>query len=344
MTIAAALSAYVDELSELPEETLLGVLALYTVRETRDYNRDEIAALLAAQGLPEELLPKADNPLNDWKSATWRINEHTYVMPSSIGGQPSTGFILARPVVATEYGYKRLLVREIRNDRDGTLSHDTVAECRFYRPTRSQGKIKPDSERCQVIIQSASLLAGEQGELERIREIITTEHTRLKATISAAKVRQMVRDTLRWMGGTPVRLSVWFVHTSRADDVRKLKAVVQSLECELDRIPLLRLKESRMMLIRAVEDDTVDELRKLVQEISRVRSTRAKVSGHVYSNLKARYDQIMGQAQLYTEWLETGLDTAGSAAEAAVLSLRAMQQAMLAGAGGTGGNEDDEGD
>ncbi len=336
MTVASALGSYIDEISALPADTLLGVIALYTIKESSDgkpvdYDRQTIADLLDSLGMDPELLPKPDNPVNDWKAATGGVNEYSYPMPNSIGTARNTGIILARRLTKNRDGVSRLFVREIRNEQSGTLSHDTVMEAKFRNPSKRSGRREPGTERVQVIINSAVLVPGERPWLEKIKAKIEADYERLSKTISPGKVRQMVRNALRDMGATPLRQSVWFARLELTDEIRKLRDLLVALDCELDRIPLLKLAEARMMLIRAVEEDTVDELRKLVQEIAHVRATRKTISPAAYAQMKRKYDVIVQQAMDYTEWLDTTLDSTGGAVDLAVESLAAMQSDMLKG-------------
>ncbi len=348
MSLSSALGGYLDEMSQLPPETMLGVICFYKIKEQKDgeaiaYDRNVIESLLDRLGMDPELLPPPDAPINDWKAATGSVNEFEYQMPVNLATGPATGIILARRIQRTKAGATRLFVREIRDERRGTLHHDVIAEAHFMKQSIRQGRAVAGSERITVMLRPDAMHPGEREILTQIlRERVLAEFDRMRKTINAHKVRAMARDALRAMGAIPIRPSVWFAHLTQADQMRKLRDLLLELDCELDRIPLPRIKECRMMLIRAVDEDTVTELGKVIQDIARLRSVRQNITGGAYAQMKARYDAIMDAALQYTDWLDSSLDSASSAASLAMASLTQLQHDMVRGMG-TGDDGTDAG-
>ncbi len=340
----SVLSDYLDEAMQLPEDVLLGTLAFFFVPEGF-YDRQQIVDACGRLGLDPQWIRPENKPLDAWKKAVRLADEYTYPTPDG-----RTAHILIREVEAGKESMIRLVVREIRDTTNRTLSHDIIGEIEFFRPVRHQGQVQQSSARAANIRwthngRSTRVEAWEKPYLDTLNARYQRDYLRAKDWQDAAKVRWMLRDSLRHLcAGIPVRNGTYFVPTSHAPQLMLWRELMEtSVDCRvfdqhdnesvkrstLHRVPLVALQESKDMLLEAVESDAVNQLDTIMKEIRELREKRQTITAAAYNSVKNRYDAVMAQARSYTEWLEGQFDDAGAAAEMAQAALKGLQKAML---------------
>jgi hypothetical protein len=340
----SVLSDYIDEAMGLPEDVLLGTLAFFTVPEGF-YDRAQIVDAIAALGLDPQWVRPENKPLDAWKKAVRDLNEYTYPTPDG-----RSAIILIRDVEGGKESMLRLVVREIRDSSQQTLTHDVIGEIEFFRPQRHHGTVQQTSARASTIRLShkgkATRVEGwERPYLDDLNARYQRDYVRYRDYQDAAKVRWMLRDSLRHLcAGVPVRNGTYFVPTSHAPELARWRELMEGhVDCHvfdrngaekavraaLHRVPLVALQESKDMLLEAVEVDAVKQLDGIMDEIRELREKRQTITANAYNAVRGRFDAVMAQAKQYTEWLEGQFDDAGAAAEMAQVALKGLQRAML---------------
>ncbi len=314
---AAELERYAAAVGELP---ILGNLVFFTVRE-RDYDRAKMTTLFTELGLAPELLPKPDTPLNAFRKACKGANEKIRYRYDSGG----TAHILVRELASDNESVTRALVREVRDESNKRLSYDQVAVAKFSRPGVG------GTTRLRLSIEPGTVSTAERPKVSEALDLIDRDFERFKKYMDSAKVRWMVRDYLRLLQGVPVRASTWFIHDSHSEELGRLRELLVRMGCEMDRVPLLELQETRSMLVKAVVTDTNEELEGVINDIVELRGNRTKITGAAYAKVKSRYSKALELAGQFTHWLGESMDAADATLEMASKQLAQLQKEMLDG-------------
>lgn len=325
---ASAIDRYAREVGDLP---LLGHIVFTTVPE-RDYDRASMANWMTELGLTGLAVPAADTAWNAFRKACTAANERVrYEVP----GTNNRAHILVRPMDADAEGQSQLLVREVRDPENRQLSFDTVGEARFYRPSVRGGRTQQGTERLRLTPHLSKLQPYEERDIRGVLARIDADYDRYRKFMTANKIRWFVRDYLRSLSGVPVKQSTWFVYEAHSEELGRLRELLLRLGCEMDRVPLLALAETKEMLNRAVVSDTIGEMEGVINDILELRNHRQKITGTAYAKVKARFTSAVALAGQFTAWLDTNLDTAQAALDMATAQLDRLQKDMMSGDAGS---------
>jgi hypothetical protein len=95
-------------------------------------------------------------------------------------------------------------------------------------------------------------------------------------------------------------------------------------------MPLVDLPKQRTWVVEKFQTESVEKLKKLAGECTRVMSTRNSITPEAYGKLHTQYKEVMAQAERYQKLTKGNLDFTAGAAEFALEAVMEVQSRMLA--------------
>ncbi len=247
-------------------------------------------------------------------------------------------------VSATSDFIVRHVVKTTTDPRTQAVSHEKLAELKFFRPTRTAKGRRPGSEVSRPALKPG--LSGVDAEqvvalVEDFRINFATRETYLSGTA----LRRVVRDfvvlacegiLLRSAGG------VYFVNERYANDLMALGKLVHAFGpgCGLHLIPLFDDESQRAMVAEALVEVIVRECRQIVEVASSPRPTHVQLWLARNSMLRLRrlqnhYAALLGQTWFHVfDGNVNGSTRAAEALHEAETTLRAATPTETQGRGG----------
>ena len=321
-TKTSSLRDYIEENGKLPDDCVLGYIAWFTIEDGM-YDAEKMALAFDRLNLNSAYLPPPISPSDAFLKASTEIGGLEYAV---VGG--NTARVLVRDVVKGRSEIIRHIVREVVDAKNVQLLYEEVGEIVFYRPAVRGGVAQPGSARYRVTL-SQTLVQEEKDILRaRIADFEST-YMRYRDFHDGAKLRALVRSYLLYLNGIAMKPSVYFVHSSRGDELERLQQFVAELRSgstNITMLPLADLPTLRTEVVDAFQREAVKELQYLAEEIVSVRSTRkGPISVKKYAQLRDDYNRVMAKATEYTRTLQITQDRTAGAAETVIDLLTALQ-------------------
>jgi hypothetical protein len=223
----------------------------------------------------------------------------------------------------------------VKDDRGRRLTYGKVGEAVFYRAQTHGRKMRIGSERFKLFVDNDALLLDEREPMQSLIDKITSDYNRHIGHVDGMKVRQMVREYIKHLNAVSIKHGVYFVHSSRVDELERLATLVDDRignGCVMHLVPLVDLAEQREKIVEAFQVEAEAALVELVKSIQRHRQTRNKITPAAYAKLKAEYNTVVSRAQEYTRTLGVSQERTANAAEIALDALTVLQVDMLGAA------------
>lgn len=307
------------------ETPLLGHLVLYSVFDG-DIAPADLEDWFNELGLDENLLPpqprnvdafekvtglhgvRRSYPLDD-PTATGQDGRRRRRRPEEFG---RSAVLMIRPVRSDSGRIVRHIVREVRDEKNTTLSYDTrLGTCVFH---RDQAGTSTDKGAGRLSVQPdeqaiAALPEAEQSAVREMVQAIATDYGRRSNYLSGDKLRSLVRRYVEHLGAIKVRSTggVYFVHHRHAATLAALRELVGRFApgSHLVRIPIPNQDEMREMVIAAFATKAKQELDQLGVDIAAARrSTKTEEA----AKLLARFKALKEATAEHSALLSTSLD------------------------------------
>lgn len=328
MTTMAANTAtdfrrYIEEHQSLPEEVVLGYIAWYSVADAA-YDASVIEHEFLRLGLNPQFVPGAINPADAWEKATKEIHGERYPMSNG-----NTAEILVRDLSRTKNQIVRKIIREEKDAQNKKLSHQEVGEFVFYRPKAVNGQVQHGTERIRTAL-SVESWSPERPVLETLVGKFDVAYERYRRYHDGQRIRGVVRGYLLYLNAIQMKPSVYFVHSSRADELMRFQELVNGLnpgsETKLFLMPLADLSTLREEVTDAFQREAEKGLMEVVAQVQKLRETRkGPISEQQYQKVKEQYDDVMNKAGEYTRILQVSQDRTGAALEMAMFALMELR-------------------
>lgn len=317
---------YLDENKALPDTCTLGNLVWYSAEDAPTYDVDFIEKEFDRLQLNPALLPQRIKALNAYEKATKSIEGSKYTMPGASG---EIAEILVREVRRTDEVVVRQFTREVR-DRSGrkvTLAYDKVAEMVFYRPVNRDGVVVAGSERLRTTILNEVPDGPEKAILDRLLRQVTDSFVQYRDYYDGAKIRYIMRDYVRYLNGIMLKSGIYFVHSSRTEELKRLQEFVRSLDtASMTTLPLPDITDMREEIVEAFQIEAEKDLTEVCKQIQKLRDTRKLgVSMSAYLKVKEEYNQVMRKASEYSRTLQVSQARTAGAAETTLDMLMALE-------------------
>lgn len=325
---------YMDAQQQLPPDCTLGFIAWFSVEEapydgaamTKDFDR---------LNLNTALLPKPLRPDNAFEKASMAIDGQKYSV--SDGKANHTAEILIREVTR-DTQIVRQLIREVKDSAGRRLLYQPVGELVFYKPQTKGGKVDPASARVRATLvgDPTVVSASERPLLEAYIQKFDDAYRRYRDFHDSQKVRGILRNYLLYLNAVQMKPGVYFVHSSRRDELERLQEFANNLQefngdhtASMMLLPLADLPHLRTEVVNVFQREAEKDLATVVAEIAKIRSTRQKISAEAWMKIRAEYDRVMKKATEYSRTLQISQDRTAGAAELALDQLMELQRAIV---------------
>lgn len=320
-TATAPISNYTDAIASLPQEAFLGSLLYFSISGA-DVNLANARRDLTNAGLNIASLRKNLRPVDAFRKAT---NDFKKRFPETPAGIKSE--LMVRPVGEDGAQAYRHLVLErtvVQAGKKRRLFYDKVGELTFTRGAKKLGEYEGhgvEAKRMTNHIASPLTLEEDQWLTEKL---ITFDdrYNHLLAYMDSHAVRTFVREYIYSLSGICVKGSggLYFVGQDHAVEIGKLGEWVRGIGSEFHSLPLLNLVDQRDMILEAFEEETIEEVERLMSEVSKIlldpdrqieektfdayalrAAELAQKIGEYNSMLGARADRAAGEVSMYSQ-------------------------------------------
>lgn len=319
------LRTYLDSSGRLPEDALLGYLALTTGVDGA-HDRDALVEAFQKNGLDVKRIPQPSRSIDAFKKATRAHERSSWPL-----GQGVTAVARLEEAKSRNAEVElRVIMRHKRDDVHDTLDEwERLGEIRLFRAARVGDRVDESSARLQLVV-DPKLVPIERERVIHMVGQIKTKFDRFRSSLDGVKVRTLLLDYIKHLQAIQLKPSVNFVPVAHAEELHGLADAISVLEgCRVDLIPLVDLANQRERLLEAFSDEHATDMADLVTKMQEAR--KKNVSPLVYSQLRARYDELTGRAQDYADLLNDQTITVSAAADVAQASLAALAGNLLKG-------------
>ena len=270
-TQTAPINNYVDAIDKLPKEAFLGSLLYFSISGA-DVNLANAKRDLSSAGLKTETLRKNLRPVDAFRKSSNEFKKRFSETQRGIRSE-----LMVRPVGEDGAQSYRHLVLErtvVQAGKKRRIFYDKVGELTFTRGVKKNGEYEGhgvEARRMTNHIASPLTLEEDQWLTEKL---VTFEdrYNHLLAYMDSHAVRTFVREYIYGLSGICVKGSggLYFVAQDHAAEIAKLGEWVRSVGSEFHALPLLNLVEQREMILEAFEEETVEEVERLMGEVAKI--------------------------------------------------------------------------
>lgn len=312
---------YLNQFGDLPTDVLLGRIVLFTITDHGVPTQD-VYDTITRLNLASVPMPQANKYIDAFKKATSDVKD-SYAMAKG-----RTGHLLCREVTATPDFIRRQITREVRDGGKKRLSYDPAIEATFYKPTDSNDQT---TSRLSIKVNNHVLERDEVPLVTAIADMISAKYQRYYDTFDSMKIRAYVRGYLKKLNAVEIKGGVYFVPVSRDAELARLAEFVGAMGggCHMDMIPMVNIEREREFITRVFEREASQSLKEITKEVDDLLSSRKGVTSAAYSKIKARYDEVLSNANEHMENLQITQDLTAANAEVAFDSLTRLVDAML---------------
>jgi plasmid maintenance system antidote protein VapI len=318
----SVLRSYIDEVGELPADVLLGRIVVFTITE-EPIRLTDIKAWFNQLDLDPAMLPHPNKTHDAFKKATKELDRESYAMT---GGR--TGLLMCREVSATANYINRQITREVRDASKRKLSYDEAISCMFYRPDKDRGA---GSERLTFTVRADNLEPDELTTIQAHARKLEQRYRYHFEHLDGAKIRACIRGYLKKLNSVEIKPGVYYVSTSRDDELGRLTQLVGKLGggCHMNLIPIVNLKSQREFITAMFEREARDALQGIQSEIDELLKDRKTITPAAYARMKGRYDEVLANAEEHMLNLQVTQDITAAEAVVADEALSRLQQRLL---------------
>jgi len=319
--IETSMREYLEQVDDLPTDVLLGRIVLFTITDHGVPCQQVFDAIddLDLDSIPR---PLENKRLDAFKKATSEVKDS---YPMSKG---RTGHLLCRDVTATADYVRRQITREIKDGGKKRLSYDPAIEFTFHKPTNAADQ---SGARLVGKVNTNVIEEAERDYITAIANLVTANYNRYFETFDGMKIRGWVRAYLKKLNAVEIKGGVYFVGVSRDEELGRLAEFVKRMGggCSMNMIPMVNLEREREFITEIFEREAAQQLREITTEVEDLIANSKSITPAAYARMKARYDEVMGNATEHMDNLQITQDIVAASAEVAVDSLRKLMNTML---------------
>lgn len=312
-TTISALNNYTEAIDELPDEAFLGSLLFFSISQA-DVNLSNAHRDLAAAGLSTEGLRKNLRPVDAFRKAAKRV-EKKFKEDNGIRSE-----IMVRPVGEDgEQSYRHVILERavVKAGKKRRVFYEKIAEITFTRGVKKNGEYEGHGVECRRTTDNlgSDLTPEEDQWLTEQLATFQDHYDHLLHYMDSHAVRTFVREYIYRLSGTCVKESggLYFIKQDHAAEVERLAQWVKSIGSEFHTLPLLNLVEQREMILDAFEEETVQEVERLMTEIARILSDPdRKIEEKTFDAYADKAAALTAKVQEYNTMLGTKAERAAA--------------------------------
>lgn len=324
MSNTHVMGGYTDAIASLPQEAFLGSLIFFSISGA-DVNLANAKRDLSSAGLSIDGLRKNLRPVDAFRKSTNDFKKRFPETPQKIRSE-----LMVRPVGEDGVQAYRHLVLErtiVQSGKKRRLAYDKVGELFFTRGAKKDGEYEGhgvEARRMTNHIASPLTIDEDQWLTEKLVTFQDRYH-HLLAYMDSHAVRTFVREYIYSLSGICVKTSggLYFVAQDHADEIAKLGEWVRSVGSEFHSLPLLNLVEQRDMILEAFEEETVEEVERLMAEVAKIlQDPDRQIEEKTFDAYAMRAAEMAQKIGEYNKMLGSRADRAG--AEVSMYSQQVM--------------------
>ena len=298
-----------DLREEFPD-LFVGSLVYYHVpSDALVKTRDWIAAVVGTA--VEDMAPKPPRAVDAFKRAMQKVGSVGTVSFVEDGESVRYKFMCRDSGQDGEFVYRDLVVERLGSNR---LSYGPVVKFKYIRSTQKMTHDVDDATFDTLppdVMQDVTERIGEAYEKYEIE----------RGVLGPVKIRELLRTQLEEkMFGVPGKSSgggIYFVFDTHMATLTALKEVCEKLSehgIEMHMVPIPNVRDQREMLIRAFENETIDECNKLMGEMAAYLRGDGdkKITLAVATGFAKKYATLAGRLAEYSDTLEQKFEEQGN--------------------------------
>lgn len=270
ITNTQAVAPYTEAIQALPAEAFLGSLLYFSI-SAADVNLANAKRDLTAAGLSTDTLRKNLRPVDAFRKASKRF-EKKFATRDGIRSE-----LMVRPVGEDgEQSYRHLVLERavVKAGQKRRVFYEKVGEIVFTRGIKKDGEYKEHGVECRrTTAHLGDALTDEEDQwLTEQLATFQDNYDHLLHYMDSHAVRTFVREYIYSLSGTCVKESggLYFIKQDKVSDINKLADWVRSVGSEFHTLPLLNLTEQKQMILEAFEEETVQEVERLMAEVAKI--------------------------------------------------------------------------
>ena len=270
ITNQQVVAPYVDAIQNLPTDAFLGSLLYFSI-SAADVNLANAKRDLTVAGLSTETLRKNLRPVDSFRKASKRF-EKKFPVRDGIRSE-----IMVRPVGEDgDQSYRHVVLERavVQAGKKRRVFYEKIAEITFTRGIKKDGEYHEHGVECRrTTAHLGEALTDEEDQW--ITEQLATfqdNYDHLLHYMDSHAVRTFVRQYIYALSGTCVKESggLYFIKQDKAAEIDKLAQWVRSVGSEFHTLPLLNLTDQKQMILEAFEEETVQEVERLMTEVAKI--------------------------------------------------------------------------
>lgn len=321
---------YIESTQSLPADCILGYITWFSVPDST-YDQKIVADLFDSLHLNPALLPPPIKSINAFKKA---CTEHSGKLTYD-AGDGKRAEVMLREVYKDNEQIQMHLVREIRDGKNKVLDYVKVGEIVFYRDVPQtiggRGPVVPGSARIRTSLDPTAIHPNEQAKLQELLKSLDARFVELRDFLDGDKVRGILRKYVKYLNGVMMKDSVYFVHETRADELRNLQQFAHQIDCTMSLLQMPDLQSLREDVVEAFQQEAERELNGITERVQYLRASRGTLTPALLTTMRAEYDGVIRKATEYSRVLSISQSRTAGAAELAVEAIAALTLDVLNG-------------
>lgn len=311
MSTTAAIVDYTSAISNLPEEAFLGSLLYFSISQA-DVNLANAKRDLTAAGLSTDTLRKNLRPFDAFRKSSKRFEKK---FPTRDGVRSE---LMVRPVGEDgEQAFRHLVLERavVQQGKKRRVFYEKVGEITFTRGIKKDGEYHDHGVECRRTTAhlGEALTAEEDQWLTEQLATFQDNYDHLLHYMDSHAVRTFVREYIYTLSGTCVKESggLYFIKQDKADEIEKLAQWIRSVGSEFHTLPLLNLAEQKEMILEAFEEETIQEVERLMGEVGKILSDQdRKIEEKTFDAYADRAAVLAAKVDEYNQMLGARADRA----------------------------------
>lgn len=295
---------YEQAIANLPQEAFLGSLLWFTISNA-DVNLEQARTDLTTLGLDAGLLRDGFRPVDAFRKASNEFG-HKFAAVDSQRAE----FLVRQVGQDCGQSHRHIVLEraEYAAGKRRRVAYDTVAELVFTRGAKNKGVYSGFGLQAKRVGLDVDMQPDEEMWLTARLDSIQERFEHLYTHLDSHAVRTFVRDYIYGLQGLLAKESggLYFVQQEYAHDLTGLGDWVRGIGSAFHSLPLLNMADQRQMILQALEDETVKEVERLMEDIATIlREPNRTITDGTYDGFSqkamdmqsrmANYTRILGQ-------------------------------------------------
>ena len=307
----AALGNYTEAIDNLPSEAFLGSLLFFSISRA-DVNLENAREKLNSLGLSTDTMRKNLRPVDAFRKSAKGFAKK---FPAHNGVKSELMVRNAGEDGAQAYVHLMLERVVMQQGKKRRIFYEKLAELTFTRGQKKDGEYVNhgvEARRTTSNLPEPLTLAEDQWLTEKLTTF-EDRYDHLTHYMDSHAVRTFVREYIYSLSGTCVKESggLYFVKQDHVEEIDKLGAWVKEVDSEFHSLPLLNLVDQKAMILEAFEEETVQEVDRLVGEVAKILNDPSRqIEEKTFDQYADRAVELRAKVNEYNQMLGARADRA----------------------------------